>query len=85
MRIRFYHVGLLIPLFVYVALEEIHSHPSLSFHFRETAYQISERNFFQVGDDVTTRDFEIFPIRITYFAILLSQFALHCITCLMFE
>ncbi|MFS7992767.1 hypothetical protein Hanom_Chr12g01086191 [Helianthus anomalus] len=36
----------------------IHSHPDLSLHFFEIAYQISGRNFFQVGDDVTTRNFQ---------------------------
>ncbi|MFS7951475.1 hypothetical protein Hanom_Chr07g00595571 [Helianthus anomalus] len=34
---------------------KIHSHSDTSLHFYETAYQISGRNFFQVGDDVTTR------------------------------
>ncbi|MFS7911859.1 hypothetical protein Hanom_Chr02g00123061 [Helianthus anomalus] len=32
-----------------------HSDPDLSHHFSELACQISGRNFFQVGDDVTTR------------------------------
>ncbi|MFS7984950.1 hypothetical protein Hanom_Chr11g00992681 [Helianthus anomalus] len=40
---------------------KIHSHPNLSLHFLETAYQILGRNFFQVGDDVTTRILE--PLR----------------------
>ncbi|MFS7906219.1 hypothetical protein Hanom_Chr01g00056721 [Helianthus anomalus] len=49
-----------------------HSHLDLStltylsyhFSFFETAYQISGRNFFQVGDDVKTR---ICEASITYF------------------
>ncbi|MFS7911143.1 hypothetical protein Hanom_Chr02g00114561 [Helianthus anomalus] len=31
-----------------------HSHPDLSLHSSMTTTQISGRNFFQVGDDVTT-------------------------------
>ncbi|MFS7919043.1 hypothetical protein Hanom_Chr03g00208271 [Helianthus anomalus] len=38
---------------------ETHSHLNLSSHFSVTAYQISERNFFQVEDDVTTRNFRL--------------------------
>ncbi|MFS7995915.1 hypothetical protein Hanom_Chr12g01123721 [Helianthus anomalus] len=41
---------------------KIHSHFDLliliSLHHSKTAYQISGRNFFQVGDDVTTCIFE---------------------------
>ncbi|MFS8006252.1 hypothetical protein Hanom_Chr14g01247021 [Helianthus anomalus] len=41
---------------------KIHNHPKLSLLFAETTYQISGRNFFQVGDDVTTRNFKsLFP------------------------
>ncbi|MFS7997318.1 hypothetical protein Hanom_Chr12g01140311 [Helianthus anomalus] len=65
-----------------VAPEEILSHPSLSLHFLETAYQISGRNFFQVGDDVTTRDFKAFALRTTCFTILFLQFILRYILCM---
>ncbi|MFS7994475.1 hypothetical protein Hanom_Chr12g01106501 [Helianthus anomalus] len=34
---------------------KIHSHPELSPHYFWITYQISGRNFVQVGDDVTTR------------------------------
>ncbi|MFS7888336.1 hypothetical protein Hanom_Chr00s000001g01593771 [Helianthus anomalus] len=40
---------------------KIHSHPDLTLRRFWIAYQISGRNFFQVGDDVTTRDFKTFP------------------------
>ncbi|MFS7978576.1 hypothetical protein Hanom_Chr10g00917071 [Helianthus anomalus] len=41
---------------------KIHSHLDMSLHslhYSKTAYQISGRNFFQVGDDVTTRTFKV--------------------------
>ncbi|MFS7994382.1 hypothetical protein Hanom_Chr12g01105291 [Helianthus anomalus] len=50
---------------------KIHSHLDLSLHSSEIAYQISGRNFFQVGDDVTTRISKPFlpePI-LTYFVV----------------
>ncbi|MFS7916849.1 hypothetical protein Hanom_Chr03g00182191 [Helianthus anomalus] len=40
---------------------KMHSHPELTSHCLWTAYQISGRNFFQVGDDVTTRLSKVFP------------------------
>ncbi|MFS7939020.1 hypothetical protein Hanom_Chr05g00446751 [Helianthus anomalus] len=42
-------------------LRKIHCHLNLLFHFFETAYQISGRNFFQLGDDVTTCNFRLLP------------------------
>ncbi|MFS7952709.1 hypothetical protein Hanom_Chr07g00610111 [Helianthus anomalus] len=44
---------------------KIHSHPDLTSRHFWTTYQISGRNFFQVGDDVTTLDFKSFQLRIT--------------------
>ncbi|MFS7947988.1 hypothetical protein Hanom_Chr06g00554631 [Helianthus anomalus] len=43
-----------------------HLKPSLL--FTETVYQISGRNFFQVGDDVTTRNYKvIYPCTISVY------------------
>ncbi|MFS7910666.1 hypothetical protein Hanom_Chr02g00108911 [Helianthus anomalus] len=49
---------------------KVHSHPDLTLRRFWAAYQISGRNFFQVGDDVTTRDFKTFPLRVICFKIL---------------
>ncbi|MFS8003362.1 hypothetical protein Hanom_Chr13g01213111 [Helianthus anomalus] len=51
---------------------KIHSHPDLTPRRFWITYQISGRNFFQVGDDVTTRDFKAFPLRTTCFTTLFS-------------
>ncbi|MFS7978502.1 hypothetical protein Hanom_Chr10g00916251 [Helianthus anomalus] len=40
-------------------LGKIHSHLDLTPYCFRIAYQISGRNFFQVRDDVTTRDFKV--------------------------
>ncbi|MFS7977735.1 hypothetical protein Hanom_Chr10g00907511 [Helianthus anomalus] len=41
---------------------KIRNHLKLPLHFPVIAYQISGRNFFQVGDDVTTRIPESFVV-----------------------
>ncbi|MFS7967986.1 hypothetical protein Hanom_Chr09g00792231 [Helianthus anomalus] len=64
---------------------KIHSHPDLTPRHSWITYQISGQNFFQVGDDVTTRNFKVFPLRITCFTNLFSQFILSCIMCTVFE
>ncbi|KAF5798935.1 hypothetical protein HanXRQr2_Chr07g0298811 [Helianthus annuus] len=41
---------------------KIHSHPDLTLCRFWTTYQISGRNFFQVGDDVTTRNSKVYRV-----------------------
>ncbi|MFS7997618.1 hypothetical protein Hanom_Chr12g01143901 [Helianthus anomalus] len=46
---------------------KIHSHPNLTLRHLRGTYQISGRNFFQVGDDVTTQTFKVFLRHVTCF------------------
>ncbi|MFS7953574.1 hypothetical protein Hanom_Chr07g00620331 [Helianthus anomalus] len=48
-------------------LRKIRNNLDFSLHPFVLTRQILGRNFFQVGDDVTTRVFKVFPRRITCF------------------
>ncbi|KAJ0434948.1 hypothetical protein HanIR_Chr17g0887741 [Helianthus annuus] len=59
---------------------KIHSHPDLAHYRVRSIYQISGRNFFQVGDDVTNQYFKVLSNTLLVFTTVFYN-SLHCIGC----